>query len=124
GTKLLMTHPPIRYAYSRSFLSKNTVTTSIYTLSLHDALPISDDNDVLNGIDGNDTFSAGDGNDTLRGGAGNDNLNGGNGNDYFEIGRAHVSTSVTWATRMSASARSTVAAGEDILNTPALLNGG
>ena len=41
-----------------SFFFNDTATTEIYTLSLHDALPISDDPDLVGAADGGGTGGA------------------------------------------------------------------
>src|SRR6185436_6717302 len=63
-------------------------------------------------------------NDTLRGGAGNDSLTGGNGNDSFDPGTGTDDVSGGAGEDSLVVDRSSVVAGENILNTPALLNGG
>src|SRR3712207_9325655 len=66
------------------FLFNATATTEIYTLSRHDALPIS----------GRNTLRGGEGGDTISGDYGEDRIYGGEGDDTIEAGsvyRASVS---------------------------------
>src|SRR3712207_9238323 len=62
------------------FFFNDTATTEIYTLSLHDALPISNDaGDTLKGSYGKDMLFGGAGDDVLDGGAGADWIRGNGG---------------------------------------------
>src|SRR5205809_2559476 len=83
-----------------------------------------DDNDNLNGIDGNDTFNGGDGNDKLRRAHVSTKLTATNRKEYFARGTSTNVVSGGVGTDTLVVDRSSVTAGEDIVNTPVLPNGG
>src|SRR3712207_8371692 len=83
------------------FFFNDTATTEIYTLSLHDALPICPDD--VSGGRGNDRLEGGDGFDYLEGGIGSDRLFGQEGPDDLFGAKGNDRISDRKSTRLNSS---------------------